>query len=114
MVARPGNPGDIAFVLTSFSVLQGYLRDVGMHVRNLQRSVNDMEELVDLQSQALGIADRPEAKPIRITKGRIDFENIYFHYGNDRLPLYNTFRCRLEPANRLVWSAPPAPARPPL
>ena len=39
--------GDIAFVLTTFFVLQGYLRDVGMHIRNLQRSVNDMEELVD-------------------------------------------------------------------
>ncbi len=44
--------GDITFVLTSFFVLQGYLRDVGMHVRNLQRSVNDMEELVDIQASA--------------------------------------------------------------
>ena len=50
--------GDITFVLTSFFVLQGYLRDVGMHIRNLQRSVNDMEELVDIQAQPLGVADR--------------------------------------------------------
>ncbi|MFC0804452.1 ABC transporter ATP-binding protein [Ensifer sp. P24N7] len=84
-------PGDVAFVLTSFSMLQGYLRDVAMHVRNLQRSINDMEELVDLQSQPLGIADRPDAKPIRITKGRIDFENVHFHYGSHGLPLYKDF-----------------------
>ena len=31
-------PGDIAYVLTTFFVIQGYLRDVGMHIRNLQRS----------------------------------------------------------------------------
>ena len=47
--------GDIALVLTSFFVLQGYLRDIGQHVRNLQRSVNDMEEMVALDDQDLGI-----------------------------------------------------------
>ena len=73
--------GDITFVLTSFFLLQGYLRDVGMHIRNLQRSVNDMEELVDIHGQPLGVADRPDARPIRISKGRIAFDNVTFHYG---------------------------------
>ena len=50
--------GDITFVLTSFFVLQGYLRDVGMHIRNLQRSVNDMEELVDIMDSRSASADR--------------------------------------------------------
>src|SRR5690606_23065527 len=30
--------GDITFALTMFFILQGYLRDIGMHIRNLQRS----------------------------------------------------------------------------
>ncbi|MER9177846.1 ABC transporter ATP-binding protein/permease [Mesorhizobium sp. M0955] len=80
--------GDVAFVLTSFFVLQGYLRDIGTHIRNLQRSINDMEELVDFQSEPLGIEDRPGAKPIRITDGRITFDKVTFHYGSHRLPLY--------------------------
>ena len=29
-----------------------------MHIRNLQRSVNDMEELVDFHAEPLGVADR--------------------------------------------------------
>jgi ATP-binding cassette, subfamily B, bacterial len=99
-------PGDIAFVLTSFFVLQGYLRDVGMHVRNVQRSVNDMEELVDIQGQPLGIADRPKAKPIRITKGRIDFETVHFHYGNHRLPLYSDFSVSIEAGERVGLVGP--------
>jgi ATP-binding cassette subfamily B protein len=93
--------GDIAFVLTSFFVLQGYLRDVGMHVRNVQRSVNDMEELVDIQGQPLGIADRPGAGPIRIGAGRIDFENVTFHYGHHRLPLYRDFSVTIEAGERV-------------
>ena len=78
-------------MLTSFFLLQGYLRDVGMHIRNLQRSVNDMEELVDIHAQPLGVADRPDARPIRIGKGGIRFENVTFHYGSHLLPLYRDF-----------------------
>ncbi|MFA1676784.1 ABC transporter ATP-binding protein [Rhizobium mongolense] len=78
--------GDVAFVLSSLSMLQGYLRDLGRHIRNVQRSVNDMEELVKILSQPLSVADGANAKPIRITTGRIDFENVHFHYG-DHLPL---------------------------
>ena len=62
--------GDITFVLTSFFLLQGYLRDVGMHIRNLQRSVNDMEELVDIQGQPLGVADRPRCRADPYRQGR--------------------------------------------
>ena len=47
--------GDVTFALTMFFMLQGHLRDVGMHIRNLQRSVNDMEELVALEKQPLGV-----------------------------------------------------------
>ncbi|PBB94229.1 multidrug ABC transporter ATP-binding protein [Mesorhizobium sp. WSM3864] len=93
--------GDIAFVLTSFFVLQGYLRDIGTHIRNLQRSINDMEELVDFQSEPLGIEDRPGAAPIRITDGRIAFDNVTFHYGNHRLPLYRDFSVEIAAGERV-------------
>jgi ATP-binding cassette subfamily B protein len=38
--------GGVTFVLTSYFIVHGYLRDVGQHVANLQRSVNEMEDLV--------------------------------------------------------------------
>ncbi len=46
-MAGRASPGDVTYVLTSYYVIHAYLRDVGMHINNLQRSVNDMEELVD-------------------------------------------------------------------
>jgi ATP-binding cassette subfamily B protein len=93
--------GDVAFVLTSFFVLQGYLRDIGMHIRNMQRSVNDMEELVDFGAQPLDVDDRPGAGPIRIGNGGITFERVTFHYGNHRLPLYQDFSIRIKPGERV-------------
>jgi ATP-binding cassette subfamily B protein len=93
--------GDITFALTMFFMLQGYLRDVGMHIRNLQRSVNDMEELVSLESQPLGIEDRPGAGPIAIGKGEIRFEHVTFHYGTKATPLYDNFSVRIAPGERV-------------
>jgi ATP-binding cassette, subfamily B, bacterial len=93
--------GDIAFALTMFLVLQGYLRDVGMHVRNLQRSVNDMEELVGLERQPLGIEDKPGACPIVIDKGDIRFEHVTFRYDSHAAPLYSNFSVRIAPGERV-------------
>ena len=93
--------GDITFVLTTFFVLQGYLRDVGNYVRNLQRSVNDMEELVALYDQPLGIDDRPGAKPITIREGRIGFEAVDFHYGRHSKPLYSGLEVTIAPGEKV-------------
>ncbi len=49
-------------MLTSYFVIHGYLRDIGFHVNNLQRSVNDMEELVAIHDEVPGILDAPDAK----------------------------------------------------
>lgn len=99
--AGAASAGDITFVITTFFVLQGYLRDVGMHVRNLQRSVNDMEELVALYSTPLGIEDGKDAKPIRIGAGEIRFEQVDFHYGKHTRPLYRDFSVTIAPGEKV-------------
>ena len=81
-------PGDIAFVLTSFFVLQGYLREMGRNIANFQRSINDLEELVALHSEPLGVEDRAGAGAIRIARGEIVFDDVTFHYGRHATPLY--------------------------
>ncbi|MCG5073069.1 ABC transporter ATP-binding protein [Paraburkholderia tagetis] len=93
--------GDITFALTLFFLLKGYLRDVGMHVRNLQRSVNDMEELVMLEAQPPGVEDKADAPPIVIDRGDIRFENMTFRYGAHERPLYANLSLRIAPGERV-------------
>jgi ATP-binding cassette subfamily B protein len=88
-LAGSASPGDVTYVLTSYYIIHAYLRDVGMHVNNLQRSVNDMEELVAIHDEPIGIADAADAKPIDIAGGRIVFDEVTFHYGGHRAPLYD-------------------------
>ncbi|WP_413060764.1 ABC transporter ATP-binding protein [Sphingomonas carotinifaciens] len=80
--------GDVAYVLTSYLVLNGYLRDIGQHIHQLQRSVNEMEELVQLHDEPAGVADRVGAQPIRVSDGAIRFEGVTFRYAGQDKPLY--------------------------
>jgi ATP-binding cassette subfamily B protein len=61
-------PGGVTFVLTSYFIVHGYLRDVGNHVANLQRSVNDMEDMVDDTPAAAGHR-RPVRSASRFASG---------------------------------------------
>jgi ATP-binding cassette subfamily B protein len=99
--AGQASAGDVTFMLTSFFLLQGYLRDIGTHVRNLQRSVNDMEELVELAAEPLGVADRPGAEPLVIGEGGIRFDRVTFHYGSHAAPLYDDFSVDIRPGERV-------------
>ncbi len=88
-IAGRASPGDVTYVLTSYYIIHAYLRDIGMHINNLQRSVNDMEELVAIHDEVIGIADVAGAQPIDIQGGRIVFDDVTFHYGGHRAPLYD-------------------------
>jgi ATP-binding cassette, subfamily B, bacterial len=100
-LAGKASPGDVTYVLTSYYIIHAYLRDVGMHVNNLQRSVNDMEELVEIHDQPIGIADAADAAPIAIDGGRIQFEDVTFHYGGHRAPLYDVLSIDIRAGERV-------------
>ena len=93
--------GDMAFVLTSYFIVHGYLRDIGQHVRNLQRSANEMEEMVQFYSRPLGVVDHADAKPIRVTRGEILYDRVTFRYGAQTEPLFRDFSLRIRAGERV-------------
>ncbi|WP_332683900.1 ABC transporter ATP-binding protein, partial [Bosea sp. (in: a-proteobacteria)] len=95
------SPGDVAFVLTSYAVVHGYLRDVGQHIHNLQRSVNDMEELVAMHELPFGVPDRADATAMDVTAGEIAFERVTFHYGGHIEPLYRDFSLTIKAGEKV-------------
>lgn len=93
--------GDMAFVLTSYFIVHGYLRDIGQHVRNLQRSANEMEEMVDFHLQPLGVMDRANAKPIHVTRGEILYDHVTFCYKAQTEPLFRDFSVQINAGERV-------------
>jgi ATP-binding cassette subfamily B protein len=72
--------GDVTFVLTAYGVVNGYLRDIGHHVHNVQRSTSDLEELVAFHDEPLGVENRPGATEMTIARGDIQFDQVRFRY----------------------------------
>lgn len=93
--------GDVAYVLTSYLVIHSYLRDIGMHVHNLQRSMNELEELVEIHHQKVGVSDAPGAVPAKVEAGKIAFDNVTFHYGGHDKPLYENLSVAIPAGERV-------------
>ena len=94
-------PGEITYVLTTYFVVHGYLRDIGQHVHHLQRAVNEMEELVQLYDEPLGVADSPDARPLQIDAGEVRFDHVTFCYAGQDTPLYRDLNVRIAPGERI-------------
>jgi ATP-binding cassette subfamily B protein len=94
-------PGEITYVLTTYFVVHGYLRDIGQHVHQLQRAVNEMEELVHLFDEPLGVADAADARPLQIRAGEVRFEHVTFQYAGQAVPLYRDLNVRIAGGERI-------------
>jgi ATP-binding cassette subfamily B protein len=94
-------PGEITYVLTTYFVVHGYLRDIGQHVHHLQRAVNEMEELVRLYDEPLGVADAPDARPLQIQAGEVRFDHVTFRYAGQSTPLYRDVNVRIAAGERI-------------
>jgi ATP-binding cassette, subfamily B, bacterial len=105
-VAGRASPGDVTYVLTSYYIIHAYLRDVGMHINNLRRSVNDMEELIDIHRERIGVPDRPNAKPIRVSRGEVAFDRVTFHYAGHDTPLYRDLSLTVHAGERVGLVGP--------
>jgi ATP-binding cassette subfamily B protein len=94
-------PGDIAYVAATYTVIQGYLREISMHIRNLQRAVNDMEDMAIFARQQPDVADRPGARPFQPGRGVIEFDHVSFRYRGQSSPLYRDFSLVLSGGERV-------------
>jgi ATP-binding cassette subfamily B protein len=93
--------GDVTFVLTSYFIVHGYLREVGQHVANLQRSVNEMEELVRLKREPMGVEDLPHARPLKVAAGAIVFDRVSFQYYGRQEALFQDFSVTIRAGERV-------------
>lgn len=93
--------GDIVMIVATQALFNGYLRDIGLHVRNLQRALSEMQDLVDLERAIPEITDLPDAQPIVVERGHIKFENVTFRYRGNAAPLYKNFSCEIQPGEKV-------------
>jgi len=69
-------------VLVNTYLLQLYqpLSFFGFIYREIKQAIIDMERMFELLGQDREVADRPEAQPLRVAGGQVEFKDVYFGY----------------------------------
>ncbi len=76
--------GDL--VLLNAFLLQLFipLNFLGIVYRQIKYSLADMDLVFKLLDTQAEIRDRPDARPLKVTRGQVDFEHVDFHYQPER------------------------------
>ncbi len=99
-------PGGVTTALTMYFVLHGYLRTMGQTVREVQRGVNDMVELVALHHTQPMVTDRLEAAALAVPRGEIAFRHVRFRYGQHGRPLFEDLSVNIAPGEHVGLVGP--------
>ena len=102
--------GDVAFALTSFTLMSGYLRNFSETLRNLQKGLDDVLDVaayMQTEPQVADIAGAPEyLPPIRGPRGGIVFDRITFRYKGQTRPIFDRFSLDIAPGERIALVGP--------
>jgi ATP-binding cassette subfamily B protein len=98
--------GDVAFVIASFLLMSGYLRNIGDNIRMAQRGLADVEDVARYAKTEPQVADHPEAADFHPLRGEIVFEDVTFAYKSAAAPIYDAFSLRIAPGERLALVGP--------
>ena len=98
--------GDVAFAITAFMLMAGYLRNFGENVRNLQKGLDDTEAVAGYMSMVPQVADRPDADAFRRGKGAIVFDRVTFQYKGQDEALYDQFSLVIKAGERVALVGP--------
>lgn len=108
MLWRDGqaSPGDVATLIATQFLINGYLRDIGQHVRTVQRTINDMDDVLDFRDAAMQVADAQDARPIAVSHGKIEFDRVTFRYEGQSRALYEDFSLTIPAGQRVGLVGP--------
>jgi len=76
--------GDFVFVNAMLMQLAQPLNFIGMIYREIRQGLTDLEKMFDLLDVKREVVDKPDAKPLTVTAGRVEFRDVHFAYDPER------------------------------
>ena len=105
-IIRWGNgdftPGQVSLVIGSCMMIRGYVRNIGNTIRVIQKSINEMEDVVRFDKMTVGVEDDDKAENLAVENGRIVFDNVTFKYENQNKPTYKDFSLEIHPGEKVA------------
>ena len=97
---------DLVYVLSTYFLVNGHLRNIGRQVRDLQRAVNELDDLVEILETDPQIADAADAVPFRADRGAVEFAQVTFAYAQQPRPVFDGLEVRIAPGERVALVGP--------
>ena len=76
--------GDFVLIHLFLLQLSQPLNFIGGVYREIRQSLTDLEVMFTLMEAPIEIADVPNAQPLKLDSGHIQFNEVHFHYGSGR------------------------------
>ena len=92
----------VTLVLTSYIGLSSRLRDMGQQLQHLQKSINDVEDVVAFEKAPPKVIDHVVAQPLQVRKGKVCFDHVSFRYANQADRIYEDFNLTIAPGERIA------------
>jgi ATP-binding cassette, subfamily B, bacterial len=93
---------DLVYVLTTYFIINGQLRNIGWQVRNLQRAANELDDLVEIRATPPQVRDLPGAPDLVPRKGEVRFDGIRFRYANQPKPVLEDFSLHIAAGEKVA------------
>ncbi|ESW86040.1 MULTISPECIES: ABC transporter ATP-binding protein/permease [unclassified Mesorhizobium] len=76
--------GDFVFINAMLMQLSVPLNFIGFIYREIRQGLTDIEQMFDLLDVPQEITDKPDAKPLAVTAGKVEFRDVHFAYDPNR------------------------------
>ena len=76
--------GDFVFINAMLVQLSVPLNFIGFIYREIRQGLTDIEHMFDLLDVPQEIVDKPDAKPLVVTAGKVEFRDVHFSYDPNR------------------------------
>lgn len=98
--------GDVVFGITAFLMMAGYMRRFGEEVQNVQRGLDEIQDIAAYEKMNEQIADGPDAQAFRPGQGEIVFDDVRFTYAGQARPLYEDFSLTIPAGEKVALVGP--------
>ena len=103
---RPGAAGEgieaPVYVIATYLVVHSYLRNIGWQVRNAQRAINELDDLVEISRTGPQVENAAGAPDFEPGAGGIRFQEVTFGYRNQPTAIFEGLSVEIRPGEKLA------------
>lgn len=93
--------GTLVLIITYSNHILNSLWDINHVFRNVNRAFGDSREMTIIMDTKRAVYDKPKAKDIDVSSGKIDFNNASFTHSDNKEPIFSGFSLHIKPGQRV-------------